>query len=454
MKQNLYNPKLSRNEFLRKAGLVVAGSCLFPEQVFSLSDGKKDFIIIGAGLAGCYAAYLLSQKGHSVALIEAGQRPGGRVRSEFLDGLGIASELGGSKIYSYHTTTISLAEELNIRLKRFNFQPKFLATGKHPAYKNLDKQTEEILKRIILMRDKMSFQQKKSLDALDLYSYLKYQGIRQNDLQMLDLQYSFRFGESIRNVSAEFGIGIIDLETFSTPYFRAEKGNIQFIHQLLANHNKLEVIYSDPVIRVQQNRKNTSVELASGRKIAGSYCICTVPTTVIEKIDWQPDFDKERKMAFLKMKYGRLARANISFTANYLASPTAVYSNYPKSHYFIPYFHKGKLQTLEALYSEGVADHFYQSSRLTKKKLVELGVKTIDIFQTVKLNNLVSVAWSYEPYIYGGRSFFSPGTIAIKKVMRKPHKRVFFAGEHLGEETGTMNSALESAATLVQELLK
>ena len=60
---------------------------------------KKRVIVIGAGLAGLCAAYKLDARGHDVTVLEAQDRPGGRVhtlRSPFSGGL--YAEAGASRI--------------------------------------------------------------------------------------------------------------------------------------------------------------------------------------------------------------------------------------------------------------------------------------------------------------------------------------------------------------------
>jgi len=54
---------------------------------------KTDIVIIGAGAAGIHAAYLLSNKGQSVTVLEASERLGGRIFSVPIEGGG-AVELG------------------------------------------------------------------------------------------------------------------------------------------------------------------------------------------------------------------------------------------------------------------------------------------------------------------------------------------------------------------------
>lgn len=47
---------------------------------------ESDFIIVGAGLTGLAAASSLSRRGNSVTVLESAERPGGRVRTDSVDG--------------------------------------------------------------------------------------------------------------------------------------------------------------------------------------------------------------------------------------------------------------------------------------------------------------------------------------------------------------------------------
>jgi monoamine oxidase len=46
---------------------------------------EADYCIVGAGFAGLTAALRLTQAGHSVWVLEARDRIGGKVRTEYLD---------------------------------------------------------------------------------------------------------------------------------------------------------------------------------------------------------------------------------------------------------------------------------------------------------------------------------------------------------------------------------
>ena len=73
--------------------------------------------IIGAGIAGLHAAYVLKQAGLTATVYEARDRVGGRIQSVTdRAGPGLVSDLGGHFINTDHEDILALAEEFNLSL--------------------------------------------------------------------------------------------------------------------------------------------------------------------------------------------------------------------------------------------------------------------------------------------------------------------------------------------------
>ncbi|MEM7180316.1 MAG: NAD(P)/FAD-dependent oxidoreductase [Spirochaetota bacterium] len=447
-------PKMTRTDFLKITGLTTAGLLGFSNRLpAKRSTRKKSISIIGAGLSGVYAAYLLSQKGFPVTLIEAQKEVGGRIKSISSPGFPGFSELGGEFIYSYHTTLLSLVEQFKLTLERFELQEQLYFPKKSQKLR-LSPHSREILQRLLFLKDKMSRKQKLGLDKLNLYNYLKYQGVSQGDLFLLDLKYSQRFGESIRNVSANYGIAVFDFESIASPLYRIQEGNQSLLEKLLQASPKVKRILGDPVKTIRQESRRVVLGLASGRKIQSSYCICTIPTTVLDKIDWQPGLPKDKTLSALQLRYGRISKSAI-FASNVQkrsVSPLFFYTDAPQGSYFLPKTSSQEKALLTTSFAEGNSQLFYRTNTAKQRKLIEVAIKTFAIFKTIKIDKIISLAWQYEPYILGARSVLSPGTFGVLDSFRSPHRRVFFAGEHLGDEMGTMNSALVSAQKVVAKI--
>ena len=77
-----------------------------------MSNKKEKIIVIGAGLAGLYSAYLLQNLGHDVTILEARDRVGGRVYTE--DDV----DLGGQWISSLQPRIMNLCKQFNLSIYR------------------------------------------------------------------------------------------------------------------------------------------------------------------------------------------------------------------------------------------------------------------------------------------------------------------------------------------------
>src|SRR5690349_15438859 len=76
-------------------------------RIARVDNGKprKKVVILGAGMAGLSAAYELTKLGHSVSVIEATNRPGGRVWTKRFKSTGQYHELGAMRIPASHDYT-------------------------------------------------------------------------------------------------------------------------------------------------------------------------------------------------------------------------------------------------------------------------------------------------------------------------------------------------------------
>src|SRR5262245_43314724 len=102
--------QVNRRAFLRLAAMSASSFALSPYTIRASdfntltrrADPKK-IIVIGAGLAGLSAAFELKRSGHTVTILEAQTKAGGRVRT-FRENLpdGFYAELGAARIPGDH----------------------------------------------------------------------------------------------------------------------------------------------------------------------------------------------------------------------------------------------------------------------------------------------------------------------------------------------------------------
>jgi Flavin containing amine oxidoreductase len=98
----------TRRQVIGQLASTAAATALRPlAPLVPTGGGAKRVIVVGAGLAGLCAAYELAALGHDVSILEAQERPGGRVqtlRAPFTDDL--YAEAGASRIPTSHDLTL------------------------------------------------------------------------------------------------------------------------------------------------------------------------------------------------------------------------------------------------------------------------------------------------------------------------------------------------------------
>src|SRR5690348_7756437 len=105
--------RLTRRTLLGTAALGTAAAALPETPAFGASHVKADVVIVGAGLAGLTAARDLVKRGHSVVVLEARDRVGGRIFNHRLAD-GQAVETGGEFVGPTQTHVLALAKSVGI----------------------------------------------------------------------------------------------------------------------------------------------------------------------------------------------------------------------------------------------------------------------------------------------------------------------------------------------------
>jgi monoamine oxidase len=73
---------------------------------------------------------------------------------------------------------------------------------------------------------------------------------------------------------------------------------------------------------------------------------------------------------------------------------------------------------------------------------------------TAATTGAFSQAWSTEPLFGGAYAAYAPGQVtAFWEVLRRPHGRIFLAGEHTATWTGYLEGAAESGETAAEAIL-
>jgi len=141
----------SRRKFIAKAAMASLALAILPQCKKSSPqpDEPKEFIVVGAGIAGLATAAKIKNAGHKVTVIEASDRYGGRILSVEMDGY--KADFGASWLHGINGNPLyKLANGNAIETKKTFYEPSYLFDiDGSEITSNEWQQAEELLNQLV-----------------------------------------------------------------------------------------------------------------------------------------------------------------------------------------------------------------------------------------------------------------------------------------------------------------
>jgi monoamine oxidase len=393
----------------------------------------KRVVVLGAGLAGLGAAYNLLRHGYDVIVLEAQERPGGRVQT-VRDGLrrGGHAELGAVRIFETHEYTLRYVNEFGLELVPYD-------SGTRAFY----------------MQGKRFL----ALDRTTLADYMRAQGASET---WLDWFYAHEGRVGRANAAALFAmVAVADGNVVRS----IKDGNDRLPYAFAAALGG-RVKYRSEVVQITQARDGVTIgyrDRTGLHEIAADRCVCALPFAPLRRVNIATPFSDPKMAAIRQLRYMAAARC-------YFQTRTQFWQHDPL----------GPLGGLNLVGTDTMAGRVWNTS--SQQPDGTLGMVHAYMFDTEALEfashghrraaamrtlfhrllpgiqgEIVAVAhkaWQEDPWAGGGWGWTQPGELEwMFPAMRQSEGRVHFAGEHTSLWIAWMNGALESAERAVHEIL-
>jgi monoamine oxidase len=397
-----------RRTFLKQGGLAAAAAFVVPARVgadvlgaqsgLGRTGAPRRVVVLGAGLAGLAAGYELARAGHEVKVLEAQERPGGRVLTLRTFDEGLYGDAGAARIPDGHEWVLRYVKEFGLRLLPF-----YTEAGR----------------------------------------FGKVRRGRRSEVGWDD------FAEAVEDF-----VGVTLGE--ARGWHKIEGGNDR-LPRAFAERLADKVVYGAAVSKVAQEAAAVHVTFrraGADETAPADYVVCAIPFAVLGRVEFTPRLSAEKTRVRGEMVYEMAARAFMQTRGRFWEGTRAngfAVADLPAEFWPSTFGQPGRRGVLQAYVRHftavgwaklNEADRLSTALNLTEQAVP--GARAAFERGTVK-------SWGEDPW--AGCAWTHPSGPELVAV-NAPEGRVHFAGEHCSIYASWMNGALESgnrAARAVDE---
>lgn len=488
----ILQPVFSRRNFIRTTSAAAALTTISGTAFLEACTGKKSPVvaIVGGGIAGLYAAYILRNAGVTAQVYEASGRTGGRIYTmRDLMGKGTHTELGGEFIDSTHADILRLADDFNLGLMDTQVESEtslkqalFFIDGAPVDDATLLQMLAPFVPRIQQDVDSLSpdisysthSDQDVALDNMSLEAYLQAIGITGALYKLIDVAYTTEYGLDIAQQSAINFLMLIDTSMqgrfrysgYSDERYKIADGN-QSITESLTDLLEGQIRLGMELIAIGEKNEGDKVLLQfseTGGKhstVEADFVIMTLPFTILRNVEITYPLTSNKRRAISELGYGQNAKFFMRFAkrvwreqgyTGFMFSDTIVQNAWDHT----------QLQPGEAggftIFTGGSASKIMETSKMTEFAAMSTEVlsRAYPRIGTPDPDMLTRFHWPTHPYSKASYTCFGPGQFtSIEGAQREPAGKIYFAGEHCSFEfQGFMNGAAQTGREAAEAVIK
>jgi monoamine oxidase len=472
---------MNRRDFLAVAAFAstTLAGCARP----SRQAQPKKIIVIGAGLSGLACGGALTEAGHDVTLLEARDRPGGRVetlREPFADGL--HAEAGALFVPSHHDLTLRY-----VRLAGLSLEPALplfearlvYARGRRivtnwasgPQWPFALTVEEEKLgfggmwKKYIgeALAEPDSPARQEAYDRMSALEFLRSRGASPEAIALLRLGYLDMMGDGIESYSAlQMLRRLAPYEDVVEPATYRISGGSDLLPKGLAGSLRTRIRYNSAVVRIEPGATAVAVVVSANgtlQRLQADRVICTLPFSVLKHVQVSPQFSEEKRRAIDELPYTSVARVFMQFRRKawtsenlYLMTSTDLPMKWLFEH---TVNQSGSRGILEA---QAFGADARRLARMPEGDRIDFAMSQVErVFPGARedYEKGTSKCWDDDPFSRGAFPFFRPGQmLALTPHLARPEGRVHFAGDHTSASPGWMQGAIESGLRVAREVIE
>lgn len=423
-----------------------------------------DTIVIGAGASGLAAARTLQNAKQSVLILEARDRLGGRVQTNY-DFATHPIECGAEYIQGEKVSTWKW-------VRRYGMKPI-------PTFANDDRQFMYVNQNLL------PFSQWSSLPGME---FLDFRSLKNNGLYKLltdwirsrkpDLSLAqflgihkislppeiYRIADHYVSASAavdldQLGIyGMMEL-TYGDGdrFFRLKDGYTRLMEKFAAG---LNIRYQTPVTQVRWNAAGVEIQTETGTAYTAKQVVITLPLALLQQtaVAFEPELPDTKLSAIHRLGSGSITKLILKFDQPFWGKNQEIFlTTLDTQLWWRPGWGRNDEQAILTAYTG--AKGAEKLGSLGKKEAIQAGLRDLEKMFGIqlgdRLRDAMFVDWQADPFARMAYSYVPVNGVGLRSQLAQPIDQVlFFAGEATHTTRASLvHGALESGIRAAHEIL-
>ena len=448
-----------------KHNLMILFSIVSSTVAAEPQNTPADVLVIGAGIAGITAAHQLQEQGFKVLVLEARNRIGGRIWTDYSQGKAV--ELGAGWIQSSVGNPLTeLSQKYHIRTSPYDFDNTLVyqSNGQLMSDEDVD-YIDNLEQQFASYVAKRQDNDDKDISIAQTYQdYVHKKHLSSRDANWLDysitasIQYEYagdlsRLSMFEYDQDSEFGKGDLVIP----------EGYVQIVQDLAKD---LTIKLNETVTSVNYSSSPITVTTNLG-KYQAHYVLCTLPLGVLKQdtVQFTPQLPVEKKEAIKHLAMGTLDRVYLEFPQVFWNKEVDEINYIPQDHKrWLEIVNQYKINLNPGLTAFISGKQAQEMEHRTDKEIIHEVLSSLEVIYGKTLPKPINykiTRWNSDPFSRGSYSFIPVNSTGkyYSRLAEPVNGQLFFAGEATNRNYpasvhGAYLSGLRAAGEIISDKAK